>query len=277
MGWIDEASKETEVNKKAFKDYFKRSSSKEAFVSLFYGDSSSGKTYTSLTFPKPLYIIDTENRADSNRKYNFPDADIHIFEPVEFKTDFDPKDDDALDIHKTIENITKFIIDYANEVKSGNIKGGTLVLDSCTDFWTYVQDWGINELAKRINKDGTKKADPIMMKINNQLDWGFITARHRNIIGTLKSLTNYNINIVFTAREKTIPEYIVKTGDNTLKDKIRCQMDLPFDADVIFNLKKVVNGNNVSYKAYCEKLGAKQTNMLPIELINYEKIKELMK
>jgi len=274
MGWIEEESKKTEQESKSFDDYFIKTEKIKGIVVLLYGDTGSGKTYTSMTFPEPIFIIDTENRADRTAYYQFRDKKIHIFQPKQIKTKYDPKDADALDTHKTIEDITKFIIEFANKVKSGEIKEGTIVVDSCTDIWSLIQDWGIHELAKYSNKDGSKKANVMLMRVNQQTDWRIMNNRHEELLGILRSLIKYGINIVFTARESTPPEYVKNTA--TLKDRMRAQKDLPFVCDVIFHLNRRIAGGKFIYVAECEKLLAFNPPKSEIFNVDYNKIKELI-
>ena len=249
----------------------------EAFTTLLFGDTGCGKTYTAFTFPEPIYVIDTEARAISTKYYNFPNKKIFIQEPLEFKTEFDLKDDDPLDTHGTIEKITKLVIDFANRVKSEEIKGGTMVIDSTTDLWFLIQDWGVYELSKYTNKDGTKKADIMMMRVGNQLDWKLMNKRHLILVNILKQLNKYGIYVVFTAREDNPPEYAQKVANVEVKDKIRAQKDLPFVADVIINLKKqVVQGQLIKYMGFIEKLSGKPRPVQPLENPTYEKIQNLL-
>ncbi len=258
-----------------FDKYFKQDDKPKAFVTLLFGDAACGKTFTGMTFPEPIYVIDTENRAINTKYYNFKDKDIKIFEPVQLKADFDTTDSDALDTHSTINNIAKFVIDFAKQVKSGKIKKGTIIVDTTTDIWSLCQDWGIHELAKYMNKDGTKKADKVLMKVKNQMDWGMINKKHFEILGILRTLIKYGIYIVFTAREKNIPDY-AKEKTATVKDKIRSQKDVPFLADVIFHLKKVQSEDKTRYWGNCIKLSGKSPPSDYIESLNFEKIDKLL-
>ncbi|MEK6883857.1 MAG: AAA family ATPase [Nanoarchaeota archaeon] len=265
-----EKPKETDFN-----NYFKQDDKPKAFVTLLFGDTASGKTFTALTFPEPIYVIDTENRAISTKYYNFKNKDIKIFEPIQLKTDFDPKDSDALDTHATINNISKFVIDFAKQVKEGKITKGTIIVDTVTDIWSLCQDWGIYELAKYTNKEGGKKADTILMRISSQFDWGIINKKHHEILGILRTLIKYGIYVVFTAREQSIPDY-AKEKTATVKDKIRSQKDVPFLSDVIFNLKKVQGQNTTKYWSQCIKLSGLPTPNEFLENLNFEKISKLL-
>ena len=249
----------------------------KGFTTLIFGDTSTGKTYTAFTWPEPIFVIDTEARAIHTKHYNFKDKRIIIKEPLEFKTEFSSKDEDPLDTHKTIETITKLVIDFANKVKRGEITQGTLVLDSASDLWSLIQDWGVYELAKYTNKDGTKKADIMMMRVGNQLDWKIMNKRHTELVNILRQLNKYGIYIIFTAREDNPPEYAIKSMNVEVKYKIRSQKDLPFVADVVLNMKKTQQGQTIKYMGFVEKLSGKPRPIQPIELPTFEKIQELLK
>ena len=259
-----------------FDSYFSKTIEKpKANVYLFFGDTASGKTFSALSLPSPVYVIDTENRAISTKYYNYKDKEIHIFEPVQLRTEFDSVNNDSFDTYKTIEEINKFIIDFANEVKSGRIKEGTLVIDSVTDIWSFVQDWSMTELSKRFTAKGEKRADPVLMKMQNQFDWGIPNKRHAEMLGILRSLIRYGINIVFTARERDQPDYVKDTKVQTLRDKIRSQKDVLFLADVIVHLKKFVDVGKVRYLAQIHKLEGLAPPTEQIENITFEKLVKL--
>ncbi len=267
--------KPKEEGKSEFDNYFKQDGKPKAHVTLLFGDTGSGKTFTAMSFPEPIFVIDTENRAIDTKYYNYKDKKINIFEPVQLKTEFDPKDSDALDTHSTINNIAKFVIDFANQVKQGKIKKGTIIVDSVTDIWSLCQDWGMHELAKYTNKDGSKKADIVLMKVKNQMDWGMINKRHHEILGILRTLIKYGIYIVFTAREAKIPDY-AKEKTSTVKDKIRSQKDVPFLADIIFHLRKVKGQKETKYWADCHKLSGLEPPTDYLESLTFEKIEKLL-
>ena len=51
---------------------------------------------------------------------------------------------------------------------------------------------------------------------------------------------------------------------------------MPFYADNIFYLKKVMGVNEVKYWAECYKLGGKAPPAQPVESLSFEKIKNLL-
>jgi len=241
---------------------------------LLYGDSSAGKTYVAQTFPSPIYILDTECRAIKNKVRHFKDKEIFIHDPTEYNT-VEGKSNDAFDTHKTIENCVRFVLWYANEVKSGRIKGGTVVIDSASDIWSWIQEWMVMELAKYASKDGAKRADVMTMRLANQVDWRLANKRHQEIIGVLKSLLPLGTNLVITARETQPPEYVVKTGKETLKDRIRGHNTLPFMTDYVFNLKKITQNGVERYVAKVEKACTENCGSEYINMLNYDKIMAL--
>lgn len=262
---VDFTSEDLDNNKQENKQNVKR----RGMVVLLYGDTGLGKTYVSLSFPEPIYIVDTENRAINTVNALFKNKDINICEPLELKTKVSRSMDDLFDEVASINNVTAFLSDYVNKIQSGEIVGGTLIIDSCSDIWTWCQSYMFDKLSKISTKNGQARADDDMRTVLTQTDWKIATSKHESIIRVLRSLVKNGINVVFTAREKSVPEYITTPLLN--KDKIRCQKDLPFASDVIINLKK----QNGKYLAVFEKLGTKEVNNLVIEKVNYEKILEL--
>lgn len=265
---VKENKVETPKNNNSMSKYFVNKKP-EAFVTLLYGDSGSGKTYTAMTFPEPLTIIDTENRA-INTTDNFKDKEINIVCPMKIK-DIIKKNERPLDEHATIEELKNFMVDYVNYIKENDIKKGTIVIDSVSDLWTWIQMWGVYELSKKINKDGSSKADPFTLHVKNQLDWRLMNTAHYDIVNILRSLIFRGIHVVFTAREEKIPEHVKENATN--KDRIRSQKDIPFLADTIWRLGNA-NGKHI---AICEKLIGKEHNRNVIENLTFEKIKNEMK
>ena len=258
---------------KSFESFFVKTEKPKAHVTLLVGDTGSGKTYTAMSFPEPIFIIDTESRAMQTKYYNYKDKDIKIFQPIQFKTQYKADDEDPLDSHATIKEISKFIISLANKVKSGEITKGTIIVDSSTDIWSLIQDWAIYELSQYTSKDGSKKADTTTGKFSNTFDWGIPNKKHQELMGTLRSLSKYGIYIVFTAREREIPEYVKEKP--TLKVLIRAHKDIPFLADNTFMLKKQAGQFNVKYEAVCIKLGGLSPPIAPIENLTFDKLQTI--
>lgn len=240
------------------------------FVTLLYGDAGTGKTYISLTFPAPILFIDTENRADLTKHALFKEKDIKIVEPVSLKTEITKTMDDVFDEVQSLDNLTSAIAEFVKEITEGKRKSGTIVIDSTSDIWSWIQSWMFSKLSKMTTKTGTTRANEDLQTVSSQLDWKMANNKHETIVKVLRSLTSKGIYVVFTAKEKSAPEYV--TTKPTAKEKIRAQKDLPFIADVIINLKKEDN----KYIGIVEKLGIKSTNeKSTIVEPNFEKIEKL--
>jgi len=243
---------------------------KRGFVTLLYGDTATGKTFTAFTFQEPIFVIDTENRA-INTKQLHKGKKIYVFEPTEIKENVNRSMDDIFDEVASINNLTDFLSSYVKAVNSGKIKGGTLVIDSVTDCWGWCMAYMFDKLSTMRTKKGEARADADMQTVLSQLDWKVATNKHDGIVRILRSLVKKGIFVVFTAREKSVPEYQVGNALAQNKEKIRCQKDIPFSSDLIFNMKK----SNGKYIAVCEKCGIRRPPTTPIEELTFDKIKEL--
>ena len=241
---------------------------------LVYGDTNAGKTFFSMTCPEPIFVIDTERRADKTKKYHYPNKDIRVFNPVVIKTNY-VDDEDAIDYASSIDNITNFLVAMNQKIQEGKIKEGTLVVDSLTDIWKWVQEWAMVRLAKkgRVDKD--------LLKIKNQFDWGVPNGKNARLMDLFKNVTSQGLVFVGTSREQHTPEYIeVKALAGLPTDKIRVQKDVPFGFGSIVNLrmqrKKMPEGFKNSYFADIIKLDTLEYNGNAIENFNYEKLLNLI-
>jgi len=276
--WIEESKeKKEESSEGGFFSTQPLDEDKKGIDVLLFGDSSSGKTYVSHTFPEPIYIIDTEGRANKTRQYHFPNKKVKIFNPMEVSIDFKTEGEmeESIDFEKTVDNITNALIEFFNSVKEGKIKKGTLVIDSMSDLWSWIQEWGKIRLAKK------GKIDLVTFRLKQQFDWGMMNTKHYRLIVTMRRLLDYGINIVGTARERRSPDYIEKPQSVTLGERIRSQKDIPFWFSTIVNLqtKKVKKGTGEverKYLAFIEKLETFDYQGEPIENITYEKLKKLI-
>ncbi len=241
---------------------------------LLYGDTNVGKTFSSMTFPEPIFVIDTEKRADKTKKYHYPDKDIRIFDPVVIKSKC-INDEDAIEYTASIDNITNYMVSLHNSIQAGEIKQGTLVVDSLTDIWKWVQEWGKEKLAKK------GKIDRELMAIKNQFDWGLMNGKNARLMMLFKHVTTKGINFIGTAREQHLPSYVTEKQTAKLPTElIRVQKDVPFVFSTILNLKlkhfKTQTGFQTKYLTDVIKLETLEYNKEPIENIDYGKIKKLI-
>ena len=250
------------------------------YIYLLYGNSGSGKTFSSLTFPKPIIIIDTESRADIIKDEMFSTEDIKIFNPLVFPDEITEKGE-MLDYNKTIKKLVNFLLNLLTEVKKG-MKLKTIVFDSASDLWNLAMNWGAYKLSDKITREGKYKADPDTLKFNNQMDWQIPKNMHYKIFQILKNFTVHGINVVFTARQKSIPAFVKAAKKKemgslyaeTFSDKISCQKELPFNSDII--IRSTLTSDNKRF-SIIEKSFRKGTEDKIIENMSFEKIEEVMK
>ena len=266
------------VDGKKFEDILSKpqplSETKTGIDVLLYGDTNVGKTFCSMTFPEPIFVIDTEKRANKTKKYHYAGKDVRVFDPVEIKDNY-VDDADAIDYAASIDNITNFVVALNNKIQSGEITKGTLVVDSLTDIWKWVQEWGKVRLAKK------GKLDRELMSINNQFDWGIMNGKNARLMMLFKHVTNKGINFVGTARETNVPDYVAsKQAAKLPTEKIRVQKDVPFVFSSIMNLKlrriKTPTGFTAKYLTDIIKLDTLDYDSQAIENINYDKIRGLL-
>lgn len=216
---------------------------------LLYGGQGTGKTFTSMTFPEPVFVIDTELRSDITAN-QFPERDIRVFEPGEISfDDVDPDNplEDAIDVPGSLDNINQSVISLVNAHRDGELEGGTVVLDSVTDLWDWSQEWGKQRL---MDAGGIDRAD---FSLENQFDWGIIKNKHNKILTGIRTLSKkYGVEVVLTAREKKRPEYTEGGGEHYIK----CEKTVPFWAEVTVRFQKQVRKGQTKHIATFDKLGA---------------------
>ena len=243
---------------------------------LFFGDANSGKTYIAHTFPEPIFIIDTERRANKTKQYHFPGKDVRPFRPMEISTKIKTLGsiEDTVDFEGSVDNLTNVLIEFHNKVASGEIKQGTLVVDSMSDVWWWVQEWGKIRLAKK------EKIDLVTFRLKQQFDWGMMNDRHYKLIVVMRKLLDYGINLVATAREKRCPEYVATPLAVSMSDRIRAQKDVPFWFSTIINLQvrrvQSQTADNKRYMSVIEKLETFDYKGDIIENLTYQKLKALI-
>lgn len=233
---------------------------RDGHVWLFYGGQGTGKTYTAMSSKnEPVLIIDTELRSDITAS-EFPDADIKIFEPAEISfEDVDPDDplEDAIDIPASIDNINNAVISIVNACREGDLEGGTVVVDSATDLWSWTQEWGKQRLMD------SNDVDEATFRLENQFDWGMIKNKHHKILTALQVLSKkYSMDVIFTAREKEKPNYT----DGSSEHYIKVENRVPFMAEGSARFTKEVRKGQTKHIVKFDKLGS---NEQPVgEMVN---------
>ncbi len=269
---------------------------------LFYADTNAGKSFTAATWfdcecqdchakiitpnsgpiskcpvckglvlPRPILFIDFEmGRAEKMKLDQFPQKHFLIAEVRQLNPNYNPlTDDDVTDELATESNFMFLLINILNKAKEGTFLPSVIVIDSATDVWSMIQEWGIQQLVKYDPKYTEKNSKLLRTVI--QTDWKIPNKRHLKVIQICRALLKLGIDIVWTARYEGPPDY-VKDGSQ----KIRAQKDVIFFADICIHMeRRVQSGKNV-FISHIEKLGAYEAPEDPINRINYVKIREAL-
>ena len=268
----------TKIDGKVFEDILSKpqpiSEEKIGIDVLVFGDTNVGKTSFAMTFPEPIFIIDTEKRANKTKKYHYANKDVRIFDPIEIKDNY-VDDEDAINYPASIDNITNFMVALNKKIQAKEITQGTLVVDSLTDIWKWVQEWGKERLVKigKVNRE--------TMAIKNQFDWGIMNGKNARLMMLFRNVTKSGLNFVGTARETNVPDYVQSSQAIKLPtEKIRCQKDVPFDFSSLINLRvqriKTPTGFSAKYLSSIIRLDTINIDKPPIEGITFDQIKTLI-
>ncbi len=201
-----------------------------------WGPPGSGKTHFSLTFPEPIYVIDTEyGTSKVIWKKPFNEKEIYVAEVVVLN------ERDEVDTIKSLEQAEEAIrslaeiFPSAREVRQPQ---GTIVVDSVSDIWAWYVDY-LDITAKRRTRDGK----PMMT------EYGIINDRYRALMLMLLSRAAH---VVLTAKVQDqyamTPNGLAKIGV-----KPRWQKDTPYWVDLVMKMERIVSGADVKFRAKIEK------------------------
>ena len=183
-----------------------------------HGQQKSGKTRFSLTAPAPIYVLSTEPGLRPLIKL-FPDKEIYfvdVYEP-DYTGIFEVEATKTLGkIDAAVKQIRDLVIANQNSV-------GTVVVDSVTDIWKWVQEWMKTDILK-IDKTA---------RVRQQWDWGYANNKYQNIIMQLLSLPTH---LVLTAQDK---EEYAGPGEGSGNYSPRWMNQTPYWVDVIIGLVKL--------------------------------------
>lgn len=304
VDWKDTGKTEEKGAELSASDFWVKEPEKPGMFYLAYADTNGGKTYTGYTWydsecedchyqfestegsvcpscssdkikERPILAIDFElGRANKLRREKFPTKHIKIMEPRTLKEDYNPlKDDDATDAVTTQEKFMQYLLVLHKEIKEGTLTPSVIIIDSATDVWTIIQEWGLQELIRYHPKYSAKNAK--MMRTETQLDWKIMNNRHLKIIQICRAIMNFGVDIYWTARYEGPPDY-VKDGTQ----KIRAQKDVPFYSDIIIHMERRQTGTGQNsknlYTSHVEKLGSYEALSEPIDRINWRKLQDIL-
>jgi len=193
---------------------------------LCYGDFGTGKTHFALSSPNP-YVIDTENGA-SPLADKFPSAKSIMLQKVNLPKEILEKYDDKEECNEILNWYRlKKLLDVIEDNKIPDDVNTTIIIDSSTDIWAFVQAY---------IKDVVFKLD-VLAKVKQQFDWGTINGEHNRLV---MRLINRKNNIIFTARAN---EIYSGPGQPSGQYQPATQKKLPYFVDaVLYHTNRFNNG-----------------------------------
>jgi hypothetical protein len=211
------------------------------------GQQKTGKTrwaMSSAVKNGPTYIIATEPGVKPLAKL-FPNCEIYfceVYEP-DYTGIFEVEATKTLaNIDQAVRQIRKLAIENPEAVK-------TVVVDSVTDVWKWVQEWMKMEILK-IDKTA---------RVKQQWDWGYANTKYQNIIMQLISLP---CHVILTAQDR---EEYAGAGQPSGEWTARWQNQTPYWVDIVIALKKMKDKvGQVHYMAEIEDSRHMDENMNPI-------------
>ncbi len=210
MSWDAKKKEETEPLKK--EQFFKTTDTIEhsqGLKILVWGGPGEGKTYFALTFPPPIYVLDTEYGVMPVLRH-FPDKDINVYEAAVLDPDTD--EPDAGKSLKMIEQALSTLKD---------INEGTIVVDSGTDVWSWLGAW-LEQAGAKMTSIGKPQ----------RLEWGRANLRWRQLILRLMAKP---VHFVITAQPT---EEYSSSGEALGTYKPRIQKQTPHMCDIILHVEK---------------------------------------
>lgn len=238
-------------------EYFKGGSrvrQKKGIRVGFWGGPGSGKTHCALTFPKPVYIIDTEFgtfpllEQPEFQKWlepNLPEDQIRVFEAA-ILDEHSAEPDPLLSLEAIEAALTAL-----SKVEEG---GGTVVLDSGADIWSFINTW-LEDVAVKRSSKGDKY----------QFEWGKANARYRLLM--MRALSK-PVNFVITGQSATVYD---SSGKATSQTRAGWQRKTPHWVDLSISCTR---GQDGIYRGRVQKCRLGDFKQQMINPPTYDKIVE---
>lgn len=212
-----------------------------------HGMQKSGKTRTALSAAKkygPVYAIITEPGVKPLARL-FPNEEIYFVEVYE------PDYGGIFEVEatKTLSNIDQAVRLIREKCIKEPGSVGTVVVDSVTDVWKWVQEWMKADVLK-IDKTA---------RVKQQWDWGHANNKYQNIIMQLISLP---CHVILTGQDR---EEYASAGQTTGNTEPRWQSQTPYWVDVVIKTTKQKDKTGkVHYMAEIEDCRHMDADMKPI-------------
>lgn len=230
-----EVKKEEEEKKVVFKRLIPEMTTKKLKVGV-HGLQKTGKTRFALSASVhhgPLYIIATEPGLFPLARL-FPEGEIYFAEnsagePTVYE--LDETDTFELEATKTLKNIDNAVREIRKKCLADPTKVGTVVVDSVSDVWSWVQSWMKLDLLK-LDKTA---------RVRQHWDWQYANDKYQNIIMQLISLPAH---VILTAQDR---EEYTGAGQPAGTYEARWQNRTPFLVDIIIGMHKVKKLGKILY------------------------------
>lgn len=234
----------------------------EGLKVLIYGKPETGKTFTALSFPEPLHVISTEFGVKKLR-HHFPDKDIKLLEcNVPFAAKPTDRKGNIIDTPFNTDPETSLKKIEAASFALEKVKGGTIIIDSASDIWSwlslYLGNVGERSVSKKTGEEFIKGTE-----------WAKINEAFRILINRFNSLP---CHLVITARQKEDMD-----GNVTFK----ASKDVDHFVDLSIHMEKLprpIPGQEGQFtyirQATIVKCRYQSMNNLKIQDLTFDKLKE---
>jgi len=164
----------------------------EGLKVLIFGKPETGKTFFALSFPEPLHVLSTEFGVKKLR-HHYPDKEIKLLEcNVPFAEKPRDRKGNVIDTPFNTDPETSLKKIEAASFALEKIKGGTVIIDSASDIWSwlslYLGNVGERSVSAKTGEEFIKGTE-----------WAKINEAFRILINRFNSLP---CHLVVTARQK---------------------------------------------------------------------------
>lgn len=218
-----------------------------------WGEYEAGKTYFALSAPPPVFVISTEQGV-TQVAHHFPDKDIRIVETLSLVTDLEGRL--VADPVQSLENVEAAV------AACKDIDKGTIVIDTLSDVWDWVQAWmEMTAAPSEKRKEG-----------GGVFQFAYARANERYKYLLLKIISRPT-HFVGTARIR--PVYI--GAQDSGQKEARWQKDTPYLLDVIIKMAKIPQPTTVLYTSMIEKNRFFRMFNATKEDLTFDKLVEMLK
>jgi hypothetical protein len=234
----------------------------EGLKCIVFGKPETGKTYFGLSFPEPIYVISTEFGVKKLR-HHFPDKDIKLLEcNVPFADKPTDRKGNIIDTPFNTDPETSLKKIEAASFALEQIKGGTIIIDSASDIWSwlslYLGNIGERSVSKKTGEEYIRGTE-----------WAKINEAFRILVNRFNSLP---CHLVICCREKQDLEGNVG---------IKASKDVDHFVDIVVHLEKIprsIPGQEGKFtyirQATIKKCRYQSLNNLQVQDLTFDKLKK---